>query len=138
MLKESGNPGRNPNGSYELDKWQTFYDTREASARLNTPDARGVALREREAKAALAELRLEKERGTLVELAIVEKAALEAAAKIKAVHFRSACVDAVSRIAAALALDRSGTGKLLEEMRAFHDDFCATVHSALTQENNAN
>lgn len=135
MLKETGNPGRNPNGSYELDKWNAFFEAREKTRHLESGDAKSVSLRERSAKAALAELRLEKERGSLVELAVVEKSALEAASTIKAVHFRTACTDAVSRISAALMLDHTGTGKLLEEMRLFHENFCAAVMETFLSKN---
>lgn len=133
MLKEQGNPGRNPNGSYELDKWNAFFAGRDNSLRLEADSFRRLSAREREAKAALAELRLEKERGALVEVSIVEKSALEAAGKIKAVHFRSACVDFVSRVASVLALDRGKTGRLLEEARAFHESFCQQVCDAFAQ-----
>lgn len=132
MLKESGNPGRLPNGSYDAEKWKSFYLSRDGNLTINAGEsARDIVLRERAAKAALAELKLERERGNLIPSEEVEKAASEVAARIKSIHFRSACVDLPSKLSALLGLDRMQTGALVGALRAFHGEFFGAVSDSL-------
>lgn len=84
-------------------------------------------LREREAKADLAELNAAQRRGELIEVSEAENAAFEFAARLRAVHARAATVDAVNELSNLLELDSDQTTRLSLFMEKFHDEFCKKI-----------
>lgn len=135
MLREPGCPGRTQNGSYSVEAWQSFVETRKLaggdlegeSAADEKSQAREYALRERKAKAELAELRVQKERGELVAVVEVEKAAREFAMRLRKYHERACTVEAVSELAGALGLEGREFSVLLEFFERFHENFCRKI-----------
>lgn len=143
MLSEPGNPGRTQNGSYDLAKWKTYFAARKneiagddcedsdfalTSAPGNIKQAlQSELLRERRAKADLAELNAAARRGELVELASVKKEVASIAASLRAFHHREMTVEAVNVLAFRLALDDNQVGALVEFMEEFHLAFCKKI-----------
>lgn len=134
MLAEPGNPGRTQNGSYELEKWRAYFAARKPAENDEAPDKASVkrelqnaVLRERLAKAEIAELNAAARRGELVELASVKKEVAALAARLRAFHHREMTVEAISVLAHRLALDDWQVGVLLEFMEEFHLSFCKKI-----------
>lgn len=146
MLLEPENPGKTENGSYPLESWKRYFAERKKAREEedapvdDAPDAAETAslprqmkramLRERLAKAELAELNAAARRRELVELSEVKNAAYQFSARLKTVHARAATVDAVNALAVLLELDSAKTARLLEFMEKFHDEFCAKISAA--------
>lgn len=137
MLNEPGNPGRTQNGSYDLQKWKPYFSTRknddDDELDLSIPgkntkqELAEAVLRERRAKAELAELNAAARRGELVELSQVQKEASEFSARLRAFHHREMTIEAVNELAIKLELEDAQVAALVEFMEDFHIRFCRKV-----------
>jgi len=138
MLLEQGNPSRNANGTYDLRKWKAYFAERKNglkngifpeipdSDRLKTDLAEAV-LRERRAKAEKAELEAARARGELIPVALVEDAAQNFSARLRAFLLRELTVNAVNELCNKLFLDNAQLAELAKWAEDFHFRFCKKV-----------
>lgn len=142
MKLEKNNPGTTTNGAYDVNKWLFFYSERQKRLHgedifldPDEPDTkkslagelRLATLREKKAKADIAEFTAQQKRGELINAAVAKKEAFSFAAKLKAIHARLLTVDAVNEISIKLGLSAEKTADLVNYMETLHDIFCQRV-----------
>lgn len=132
MLDEPGNPGREIGNVYSVQKWRDYFSSRgnipagtEAAAVIDS-----AKVRERVAKAALAEIALQKARGDLLEGEL--EAVRNFASRLREVVKREIVVNGTNAVAAEFAFDRAQTGRLYEILNHIYGSICDAVSAGAT------
>lgn len=137
-LKEPGNPGRNSNGTLNIERWKKYMAERKQRIEQGTLDdsepAQSVAaelkvarLRKEQAQAEKAELDLAARRGELIPLADAEHAAFKFSSILRARHKRAVTCDLFNALAGAINIPREQLPAILDILEKFHHDFATTI-----------
>ncbi len=138
-LKEPGNPGRNSNGTLNIERWKKYIAERkqrieQGSSLGDSEPAQSVAaelkvarLRKEQAQAEKAELDLAARRGELIPLADAEHAAFKFSSLLRARHKRAVTCDLFNALAGAINIPREQLPAILDILEKFHHDFATTI-----------
>ena len=136
LMKVPGCPGRLTNGSYPLPAWKKFYREFDPRSAESVRELEKIRLRERAAKAQLAELLVRERIGDLVRMSAAVEIIRAFAVGVRdelGARMQGALRDAVIL---KLGLDNAGAEALAAAFENFRREFCASVarRAATTEE----